>query len=99
MFAVANLSPLAQAVAVEVFTESGQIIAFHENTSPGPTGSLGDMGSVEGVHASYLAELSGINLAGVGGADFHGTLVFRGDKGGLIAPVVFQDASKFGRCR
>jgi hypothetical protein len=91
MFAVANLSPLAQAVVVEVFNESGQIVASAKTpVLAGATGYLGDMGSVGGVHANYLAGLSGINLAGFGGADFHGTLVFRGDQGGLIAPVVFQ---------
>jgi len=88
MFAVANLSSVDQAVRVEVFNKSGELIA--SGITPvlaGATGYLGDMGSVGGVHANLLASLPGINLPR---GPVQGRLVFKGDAGGPIAPVVFQ---------
>jgi hypothetical protein len=91
MFAVANLSPLDQAVVIEVINESGQTVVLAKTpVLAGATGYMDGMGSVGGVYSNYLGKLLGIDLAAFGGADFHGTLVLRGDKGGLIAPIVIQ---------
>jgi len=96
MFAVANLSPLDQAVVIEVFNEAGKTVVLGKTpVLAGATADwLGDIGivggGVGGVYSNYLGLVPGIDLSGFGGADFHGTLVLRGDKGGLIAPIVIQ---------
>ena len=96
MFAVANLSPIDQAVVIEVFNESGQTVVLGKTPvlAGATAGWLDDIGivggGVGGVYSNYLGLLPGIDLSGFGGADFHGTLVLRGDKGGQIAPIVIQ---------
>src|SRR5262245_41900471 len=96
MFAVANLSPLDQAVVIEVFNEFGQTVVLDKTPvlAGATAGNLDDIrivgGGVGGVYSNYLGLLPGIYRSGVGGADFHGTLGLRGDKGGLIAPIVIQ---------
>jgi hypothetical protein len=96
MFAVANLSSLDQAVVIEVFNESGQTVVLGKTPvlAGATAGWLDDIGivggGVGGVYSNYLGLLPGIDLSGFEGADFHGTLVLRGDKGGLIAPIVIQ---------
>jgi hypothetical protein len=90
-FAVANLSPDPQAVLIRVYNERGNLLGSTQ--SPVLDQALEQVG---GVYADLLSNVLGINLPVSycpGCADptvFRGTVVFEGEKGGPIAPVVFQ---------
>jgi hypothetical protein len=89
-FAVVNLSPDPQAVLIRVYDEFGDLSASAK--TPELQGGLpsGD------VHADTLSNILGINLPtsqclGCTSAPvFRGTVVFEGEKGGQIAPVMFR---------
>jgi len=88
-FAVANLSPDPQAVVIQVYDEAGHLSASGKTTELGGSDS-GD------VYANTLANTLGINLPAIvhglpaTAPVFRGTIVFEGEKNGLIAPVVFR---------
>jgi hypothetical protein len=89
-FAVANLSPDPQAVIIQVYDEAGRLSASGRTTE-----LQGGIGSGD-VYASTLSDTLGINLPILEGDRaaklpvFRGTVVFEGERGGLIAPVVFR---------
>jgi len=97
-FAVANLSRDPQAVLVRVYDERGNLSVSAK--TPVLDQALGFSGSTEvlvgGVYADTLSNVLGINLPVspcTGCANptvFRGTVDFEGEKGGLIAPVVFR---------
>jgi len=97
-FAVANLSPDSQAVLIRVYDERGNLAA--SGATPVLGQALGFSGAndvlVGGVYADTLANVLGVNLpssycSGCANATvFRGTVVLEGEKGGLIAPVVFR---------
>jgi hypothetical protein len=82
MFAVTNLSSFDQAVRVELFNKSGELIA----SASTPVLAGGNVSDIGAVHANFLASLPGINPPPA----VQGRLVFKGDRGGPIAPLVFQ---------
>jgi hypothetical protein len=92
-FAVANLSPDPQAVLIQVYDEFGQLSA--SVTTRELEGGAGDADSGD-VYADTLSHVLGINLLVsacyncTSAPVFRGTVVFEGEKGGLIAPVVFR---------
>jgi hypothetical protein len=99
-FAVRNLSLDPQAVLIRVYDERGNL------TASAKTPVLDQaVGLVGGIYADTISNVLGINLppnpcrtssfpAGglpcTGPPVFWGTVVFEGEKGGLIAPVVFR---------
>jgi hypothetical protein len=99
-FAVRNLSPDPQAVLIRVYDERGNL------ATSGRTPVLDQaVGSVGGAYANTLSNVLAGNLppnscrtssfpAGgfpcTGPPVFWGTVVFEGEKGGRIAPVVFR---------
>jgi hypothetical protein len=89
-FAVANLSTDSQAVLVRVYDERGNLSASAKTPVLRPVFDSGD------VHADTLSNVVGVNLPVAfckGCADptvFRGTVVFEGENGGPIAPVVFR---------
>lgn len=97
-FAVASLSADPQAVLIRVYDENGNLQAA------GKTSVLRQVNDSGDVHADTLSNVLGVELpasacptlaAGpgrpcAGPPVFRGTVVFEGEKGGLIAPVVFQ---------
>jgi hypothetical protein len=89
-FAVVNLSPDPQAVVLQIYDKAG-----HLSASARTPELRGGIGSGD-VYASTLSDTLGINLPILEGDRaakvpvFQGTVVFEGDKGGLIAPVVFR---------
>ncbi len=97
-FAVANLSPDPQAVLIRIYNEFGALSASSQTPVLGQ--ALGFSGSTEvlvgGVYAATLSSVLGIDLPAspcTGCASptvFRGTVVFEGEKGGPIAPVVFR---------
>jgi hypothetical protein len=96
--AVANLSRDPQAVLVRVYDERGNLSASAKTSVLDQ--ALGFSGSTEvlvgGVYTDTLSNVLGINLPAspcTGCASptvFRGTVVFEGEKGGMIAPVVFR---------
>jgi len=97
-FAVANLSPDPQAVLIRVYDERGNVYASAKTSVLRLVFDSGD------VHAGTLSEVLGIDLPPslcptlvkgpglpcAGPPVFRGTVVFEGEKGGQIAPVVFR---------
>jgi len=89
-FAVAKLSPEPQAILIQVYDESG-----HLSASARTPELQGGIGSGD-VYADTLAHILGTSLPVspcplcAGPPVFRGTVVFEGEKGGLIAPVVFR---------
>jgi len=89
-FAVVNLSPDPQAILIRVYDELGELSGSAKTPE-----LLGGLPSGD-VHADTLSNILGINLpvtdcSGCTSAPvFRGTVVFEGEKGGLIAPVVFR---------
>ena len=100
-FAVRNLSPDPQAVLVRVYDERGNLTASAKT----PVLDQAD-GLAGGIYADTLSNVLGIDLPPnnlcrlmappvrglpcTGPPVFWGTVVFEGEKGGLIAPVVFR---------
>jgi hypothetical protein len=97
-YAVANLSPDPQAILIRVYDERGNLAGSAKTPVLGQ--SLTFLGWSEnlvgGVYAGTLSNTLGINLPVsdcfkcVSPPVFRGTVVFEGEKGGLIAPVVFS---------
>jgi hypothetical protein len=89
-FAVANLSPDPQAVVIQVYDKAGHLSASARTPELQEGGGSGE------VYADTLAHILGTNLPVspcpfcAGPPVFQGTVVFEGEKGGLIAPVVFR---------
>ena len=90
-FAIRNLSRDPQAVLVRVYDERGNLTASAK--TPVLDQALGLVG---GIYADTLANVLGVNLPVSGcvpcasAAVFRGTVVFEGEKGGQIAPVVLR---------
>jgi hypothetical protein len=97
-FAVANLSPDPQAVLIRVYDERGNLSASAK--TPVLDKATGFSGSTQtwvgGIYADTLSNVLGINLPASECSQcqspsvFRGTVVFEGENGGLIAPVVFR---------
>jgi len=97
-FAVANLSPDPQAVLIRVYDESGNLYASAKTSVLRLVFDSGD------IHAGTLSDILGIDLPPslcptlvkgpglpcAGPPVFRGAVVFEGEKGGPIAPVVFR---------
>jgi len=97
-FAVVNLSPDPQAVLIRVYDEGGNLQASAKTSVLRRVFDSGD------IHAGTLSNVLGINLAPslcptlvkrpglpcAGPPVFRGAVVFEGEKGGPIAPVVFR---------
>ena len=97
-FAVANLSPDPQAVLIQVYDESGNLSASAKTPVLNPASASSNSTEilVGGVYADTLSIILGINLPVsncshcVSAPVFRGTVVFEGERGGSIAPVVFR---------
>jgi len=95
-FAVANLSADPQAVLVRVYDERGNLAGSAK--TPVLDRGLGFNASdlVGGIYANTLSSVLGTNLPSndcykcQSSAVFRGTVVFEGENGGKIAPVVFR---------
>ena len=97
-FAVASLSPDPQAVLIRVYDERGNLYASAKTSVLRRVFDSGD------VHADTLSDVLGIDLPPslcptlikgpglpcAGPPVFRGTIVFEGEKGGPIAPVMFR---------
>jgi hypothetical protein len=92
-FAVANLSPDPQSVLIEVYDEFGQLSASVKTRELESGAGGADSGDV---YADTLSHVLGINLPVsachncTSAPVFRGTVVFQGEQGGPIAPVVFR---------
>ena len=97
-FAVVNLSPDPQAVLIRVYDERGNLSA--SGKTPVLDQALGFSGPTDvlvgGIYADTLSNVLGIDLpvsscSGCANPTvFRGTVVFEGEKGGSVAPVMFQ---------
>jgi hypothetical protein len=100
-FAVANLAPDPQAVLIRVYAERGQLVASGKTPILRSVFDWGDVhaGMLSNVLETNLPPSScptlaqGLPAVGLQCAEspvFRGTVVFEGENGGKIAPVVFR---------